>query len=85
MGQADVVRLIRGIVKWSLLAVTLLFLITGFGISHFRVVETVTFGWLTKGWALKLHDNLWIPFIVLLVLHICLPYVFRRKVKIDKA
>ena len=85
MGQADVVRLIRGIVKWSLLAVTLLFLITGFGISHFRVVETVTFGWLTKGWALKLHDNLWIPFIVLLVLHICLPYVFGRRVKIDKA
>jgi len=28
-----------------------------------------------------LHDNLWIPFIVLLVLHVLLPFVFKRKVK----
>jgi hypothetical protein len=78
MGRAGVVRLIMETVKWLLLAVTLLFLITGFGISQFRVVETITFGWLSKSWAFRLHDNLWIPFAVLLVIHICLPYVFRR-------
>ena len=85
MGQADVVRLIRKTVKWLLLAVTILFLITGFGISQFRVVETVTFGWLSKSWAFRLHDNLWIPFAVLLVIHICLPLIFKRKAKIEKS
>ncbi|NQT31914.1 MAG: hypothetical protein HQ588_06230 [Deltaproteobacteria bacterium] len=81
MSKAAVLNLIRKIVQWLLLAVTVLFLVTGFGISEFRVVETITFGWLTKSWALKLHDNLWIPFIVLLALHVLLPFVFKRKVK----
>lgn len=79
MGRADVVRLIMETVKWLLLVVALLFLITGFGISQFRVVETVTFGWLSKSWAFRLHDNLWIPFVVLLTLHVILPYAFRRR------
>jgi cytochrome b subunit of formate dehydrogenase len=81
MGQTTSLNLIRKIVQWLLLVVTVLFLITGFGISEFRVVETITFGWLSKNWAFRLHDNLWIPFIVLLVLHVLLPFVFKRKVK----
>ena len=81
MGKPAVLNLIRKIIQWLLLAVTVLFLITGFGISEFRVVETVTFGWLSKSWAFRLHDNLWIPFVILLVLHLCLPFVFKRKAK----
>ena len=81
MSKTAVLNLIRKIVQWLLLAVTVLFLITGFGITEFRVVETITFGWLTKSWALRLHDNLWIPFVVLLVLHVLLPLVFKRKGK----
>ena len=79
MSKAAVLNLIRKIVQWLLLAVTVLFLVTGFGITEFRVVETMAFGWLTKSWALKLHDNLWIPFIVLLALHVCLPFVFKKR------
>lgn len=81
MNKADVSDLIKRTVHWLLLVVTVLFLITGFGISEFRVVETITLGWLTKSWALRLHDNLWIPFVVLLVLHVCLPLVFKGKPK----
>jgi cytochrome b subunit of formate dehydrogenase len=81
MRRAAVADLVKRTVKWLLLAVTLLFVVTGFGITEFRVVETITFGWLTKSWALKLHDNLWIPFIVLLALHVVLPFVFKRKAK----
>ena len=36
------------LIRWSLLVVTVLFLVSGFGISHFRVVETITFGLLSK-------------------------------------
>jgi len=79
MGKPDVLKLIRKIIRWLLLAVTVLFLITGFGISEFRVVETVTFGWLSKSWAFRLHDNLWIPFVILLVLHVLLPFVFKKR------
>ena len=60
----------RQVVHWLLLAALVLYLLTGFGITQFRVVEQVTFGLLTKPLAFKIHDNLIIPFIVLLGLHI---------------
>jgi len=63
-------NLARQIVHWLLLAVIVLYLLTGFGITQYRAVEHVTFGLLTKPLAFKIHDNLLIPFIVLLGLHI---------------
>jgi cytochrome b561 len=81
MNKAAVPGLVKRTIHWLLLVVTVLFLITGFGISEFRVVETITLGWLSKSWALRLHDNLWIPFVALLVLHLCLPLVFKGKPK----
>jgi cytochrome b subunit of formate dehydrogenase len=81
MSRAAVANLVKRTIQWLLLAVTVLFLITGFGITEFRVVETITLGWLSKSWALRLHDNLWIPLLVLLVLHVCLPFIFRQKAR----
>jgi cytochrome b subunit of formate dehydrogenase len=62
--------LARQIVHWLLLAVLVLYLITGFGITEYRVVEQVTFGLLTKPLAFMIHDNLLIPFVILMILHI---------------
>ena len=81
MRQTTVTDIIRRTIHWLLLALTVIFLITGFGITEFRIVEAVTLGWLTKSWALRIHDSLWIPFVVLLVLHLCLPFIFKRKTK----
>lgn len=53
-------NLAKQIVHWLLLAVTALFLVSGFGITQFRIVETLTFGLLTKALAFKIHNNLWI-------------------------
>ena len=58
------------IVRWSLLVVTLLFIISGFGITEFRVVENITFGLFTKQLTFRMHEYLWIPFLFLLVLHV---------------
>ena len=63
-------NLARQVVHWLLLAVIVLYLLTGFGITEYRVIEHLTFGLLTKLLAFKIHDNLLIPFIVLLGLHI---------------
>lgn len=59
----------RVITHWLLAAVIVLYLVTGFGITEFRIVETATFGLLTKNLAFKIHNNIWIPFVVLLILH----------------
>ena len=66
-------RLIRKITHWLLLVVILLYLVSGFGITEFRVVETLTLGLLTKSLAFKMHDVLWIPLLILLVPHMFMP------------
>ncbi len=53
------------VVHWTLLLVTLFYLLTGFGITQFRIVQAITFGLLTKPLAFTLHDILWIPFLSL--------------------
>lgn len=62
--------LIKRIILGLLIIVTVLYILTGFGITQFRVVETLTFGLLTKNVSFKIHDHLFIPFIILLGLHV---------------
>jgi cytochrome b subunit of formate dehydrogenase len=73
--------LVKKIIIWLLAIVIVLYFVSGFGITEFRTVETLTFGLLTKNWAFKIHNNLWIPFVVLLALHLCLPFIFKWKAK----
>ena len=65
-------QLIKKIIYWLLTVVVIIYLITGFGITEYRIVEPLTFGLLTKNLAHKIHINLEIPFIILLILHIWL-------------
>jgi len=69
------------IVHWSLLAIVALFLLTGFGITEFRIVEAITFGILGKALAFQIHTLLWEPFVVLLALHIFFTLWLRVKEK----
>jgi hypothetical protein len=53
-----------------LLLVSILFLLTGFGITQYQLVEKLTFGLLGKALSYKIHEILWAPFILLLLMHI---------------
>ena len=61
---------VKRVTNWLLLAVVVLYVITGFGMTQFRIVEPLTFGLLNRLLAFQIHTYLWIPFLVLLVLHI---------------
>ena len=64
------IKRIRRLIRWALVLVTITYIVSGFGITEFRTVESLTFGLLTKAWAFRIHTNLEIPFISLLALHI---------------
>ena len=72
-------KLFKSIVHWLLTILVIIYLVTGFGITGFRTVEALTFGLLTKNLAFKIHINLWIPFIILLGLHIFLSLLKKRR------
>jgi Ni,Fe-hydrogenase I cytochrome b subunit len=65
-------RLSKRILHWLLAAIAVVLLITGLGITEYGIVESVSFGLLTKSLAHKIHTApaLWISFLVLLALHI---------------
>ncbi|MFC2063143.1 hypothetical protein ACFLS8_04305 [Chloroflexota bacterium] len=67
-------QLIKRVVRWLLVAAVILLLLSGFGITEFRVVETITFGLLAKNLAFQMHTSpyLWGVFLALLALHIYL-------------
>jgi hypothetical protein len=65
-------RLMKCTIHWLLTVLVIIYLITGFGITEYRIVEPLTFGLLTKSLAQKIHINLEIPLIILLILHIWL-------------
>lgn len=59
-------------VHFSLTAVTFLYVVTGMGISDYRLIEGLSLGLLTKERSLWIHGNLLQVFTVLLFLHIYL-------------
>jgi cytochrome b subunit of formate dehydrogenase len=75
-------RVVKRTVHWLLTVVVIIYLLTGFGITQYRIVEPLTFGLLTKNLAHRIHINLEIPFIILLVVHIwLLPLLKHFKLK----
>jgi hypothetical protein len=82
--------LFERIIQWALLGLTIIYVLTGLGITQFRIIEPATFGLLNKNLSFDIHDNLLIPFIVLLVLHVAVKpvrriYRKRRREKVVSA
>lgn len=59
-------------VHFAFTAVTFLYVVTGMGISDYRLIEGMSLGLLTKERSLWIHRNLLQLFTVLLLLHIYL-------------
>ena len=62
----------KAAVHWSLLILTVLYLVSGLGITQYRIIEALTLGLLTRSLAFRIHDVLLIPFFALLFLHVIL-------------
>jgi formate hydrogenlyase subunit 3/multisubunit Na+/H+ antiporter MnhD subunit len=73
----DATRIIKMLIHILLIVVIILFIITGFGITDYHIVEQITLGLLTKPLSYTLHVNLILPFFLLLAAH--LYFVFRKK------
>jgi len=73
--EEDTDSMFGKIIYIGLLALTVAYLITGFGIIDSRIVEPLTFGLLTKNLSFTIHNYLWLPFALFLVTHIYLKLV----------
>lgn len=72
-------RLIKRMIAWSLLAVTLFHLLAGLGIAYSSTIDPLTLGLLGKALSFRLHEVLWIPFIILLAAHVLLNTQMKKR------
>jgi hypothetical protein len=65
-------QVFKQIVHLSLVIMTLAYIISGFGITEYQIVESLTLGLLTRTLSFKIHDALIGPFLALLLSHLYL-------------
>jgi len=58
------------VIHCLLLALTIIYLIAGLGITQYRTIEFLSLGLISKYLSFTVHGNLLGPFVVLLVLHV---------------
>lgn len=63
-------------ITWILLALLIIFVITGYGIVNPQLINELTGGILTRSLSLYLHATLDVPLLVLLMLHVLIQLRF---------
>jgi hypothetical protein len=81
LNNENIWRTVRLWLRWLLAAGSAILVITGLGITEYQIMESATFGWLGKALAHRLHTSpwLWLTFLILLVLHIVLGRLTKRR------
>jgi cytochrome b subunit of formate dehydrogenase len=77
----DRMKALKKAVHWGLLAMTIVFIVSGFGITEYRLVESASLGLLSKQLSFAVHLYLIGPFALLLALHLYLTIAGKRAKK----
>lgn len=72
--RKNLVRRIGRFLGWTALGLLLFTVLTGYGITEWRVVDTLTFGLLGKANAQRLHSYMEVPMVILLVAHVSIAW-----------
>ena len=67
----------KAAIRYLLPIVIVICLISGLGITQYQIIESLTFGFLTRNLAFKIHDFLLAPFVVLLTAHVLIGPLMR--------
>ena len=77
-----ILRIMKTLTHVLLTIVIIIFIITGFGISNYQIIESLTGGTLSKLTSFQIHSNLIIPLSILLILHIA--FTVGKKLKKER-
>ncbi len=69
----------RAAIRYVLLMLTAIYLISGLGITQWQIIEPLTFGLLTRNLSSRIHDFLLVPFVILLLVHV----LFRPAIRVS--
>lgn len=72
-------KIIKKMLHWIMVAYILIYMVTGFGITNFQTVEPLTLGVMGKATAMQLHNNMEIPFLALIAVHVYVSLIVKEK------
>ena len=78
----NVLEIIKTLTHVLLTIIIIIFILSGFGISNYQIIESLTGGTLSKLTSFQIHSNLIIPLIILLILHIA--FTVGKKLKKER-
>jgi uncharacterized membrane protein len=64
------IRAIGRVCGWLTMALALVTLLTGYGITQYRIVDSLTFGILNKAMAQRWHAYTDVPFLAFMLVHV---------------
>ena len=70
-------KAIKAAIQYMLLILIVIYIVSGLGITEHQIIGPLTLGVLTTPLALRIHDFLLAPFVVLLVAHIIIGPITR--------
>jgi ABC-type antimicrobial peptide transport system permease subunit len=76
-------KAIKKTVHLALLILIAIVIISGLGISYYQTLEGITAGLLSKNLSFQLHTLLFLPFLLILLIHIFFSWLWPKK-KSDK-
>jgi hypothetical protein len=68
----NIFLLLKTLIHILLTIVSILLIFTGYGITNYQLIESLTGGLLSKLTSYQIHVNLLIPFIILFIAHMSL-------------
>jgi cytochrome b561 len=72
-------KLIKRIIHWTMVAYIVVYVVSGFGITNFQTMESLTLGLMGKATAMQLHNNMELPFLVLILAHVYVSLIMRKQ------
>ena len=70
---------IKLVLHWVLVVYLAFYLLTGLGIIYWRQVEPLTLGLLGKALAMRIHDNMHLPFVALVIAHVYVSLIMKDR------
>lgn len=72
-------KTIKKAVHITLIILMFIVIITGLGITYYRSIELITGGLLDKTLSFQLHTILFLPFLLILLIHIFFSWIWPKK------
>jgi hypothetical protein len=69
----------KKMVHFLLIILVVLVIISGLGIIYYQIIDLVTMSILTKDLAFKIHTLIFIPFLIVLLLHSAMSWILDEK------